>query len=213
MSQFIFLDESGDLGFSKTKKSSRFFVVSFIFVKDKRLLERIAKNIHKNLRKKIKRIGGGVLHAVKEKPETRIRLLRAVAKVDCSIMTIYLDKSRVYTQLRSEKHVLYNYVVNILLDRLMSKKLLNRNSLITLIAAKRETNKFLNENFSSYLQTQLKKNHKLIVATQIRSPQEEKSLQIADFICWALFRKYERGDVLYYDLIKSKIVEENAVFA
>lgn len=213
MLQCIFLDESGDLGFAKTKKSSRFFIISFIFVKDKRLLEKIAKKIHKSLRKKVKRIGGGVLHAVKEKPETRIRLLKAVEKVDCSIMAIYLDKSRVYTQLRNDKHILYNYVVNILLDRLISKKLLDRNDPITLIAAKRETNKFLNENFSSYLQSQVKKNHKLLVSTLIRSPQEEKSLQIADFVCWALFRKYERGDEGYYDLIKSKIIEENAVFA
>ncbi|MBI5221243.1 MAG: DUF3800 domain-containing protein, partial [Candidatus Magasanikbacteria bacterium] len=33
---FIFLDESGDLGFDFTKnKTSKFFVISFLFVKNK----------------------------------------------------------------------------------------------------------------------------------------------------------------------------------
>ena len=170
MSQHIFLDESGDLGFSPKKKNSKYFVITILFISNKKLLEKIVKKAHKTLRKKIKRLSGGVLHSYKEKPITRKRLLTELSENNCSIMAIYLNKSKVYTHLQDEKHVLYNYVVNILLDRIMTRRLLNTKLPITLIAAKRETNKFLNINFKNYLRQQLKTKHKLAIAVEIKTP-------------------------------------------
>src|SRR3990172_12873923 len=96
---YIFLDESGDLGFNPKKKNSEFFVITVLSIKEKKSLEKIVKKVHRSLRKKIKRLSGGVLHAVKEKPKTRIKLLKLISKEDCRIMTIYLVKSKVYTKL------------------------------------------------------------------------------------------------------------------
>lgn len=33
-----------------------------------------------------------------------------------------------------------------------------------------------------------------------------------DFVSWAIFRRYEKEDSLYYNLIKDKVVEENSLF-
>lgn len=176
MSQYIFLDESGDLGFSANKSVSKYFVVTILFTREKKQIENIVKKIHSRLRKKVKAISGGILHCYKEKPITRKRLLSKLAKKQCSIVAIYLNKSKVYTKLRDEKHVLYNYVVNILLDRIMTRKFLDITSEITLIAAKRETNRFLNENFKNYLKSQLKSNHKLDLKIDIKTSGEEKAL-------------------------------------
>ena len=211
MEQFIFLDESGDLGFGKLK-SSKYFVISIVFISDKKPLEKIVINTHRTLRKTVKRIGGGVLHSYKEKPVTRKRLLDKVNKKDCSIMTIYLKKEKVYTKLRSETAVLYNYVVNILLDRIMTREYLDKRKPITLVASKRETNKFLNQNFKNYLSTQVELKHKGKLNVIIKTPSEEKSLQATDFICWAIFRKYEFKDSGYYEIIKDKIIEERGLF-
>lgn len=50
---YIFMDESGDLGFNfKKKKTSQYFVVTFIFTKDKGPLEKIVKKIFKGFTKK-----------------------------------------------------------------------------------------------------------------------------------------------------------------
>ena len=209
---YIFLDESGDLGFNPRKKNSKYFVVTILFAENKNPIEKIVKKVHASLRKKVKRLSGGVLHAFKEKPVTRQRLLQLLAKKDCLIMSIYLNKTKVYTKLKEEKHVLYNYVTNILLDRIISKKLVNIKSQINLIAAKRETNKFLNENFKEYLQKQVTGSHALKISVEIKTPTEEKSLQAVDFASWAIFRKYEKGDDSYYDLIKAKIIEESPLF-
>lgn len=212
MPQYIFMDESGDLGFNPKKNNSKYFVITILATGDKRPIEKIVKNVHRMLRKKVKKLSGGILHAVKEKPATRKRLLTFLAEKECLIMTIYLNKAKVYTKFHEEKHVLYNYVTNILIDRIMTKRLIDKNSVVYLIAARRETNKFLNDNFKTYLENQIKNKHGLKITIEIKNPSEEKSLQAVDFVSWGIFRKYERGEDLYYSLIKKRIVEENPLF-
>ncbi len=211
---YIFMDESGDLGFNfKKKKTSQYFIVTFIFTRDKRSLEKIVKKIFKSFTKNEIKNHDGVLHAYKESPKTRQKLLNMFhEKKDADIITIYLNKKKVYTKLHDEKHVLYNYVTNILLDRVCTKKIIPIDKKITVIASRRETNKYLNNNFSSYIKDRAKNNHKLDIEIVILSPSQEKSLQIADMISWAIFRKYEHGDETYYNLIKHEIVEENPLF-
>ncbi|HYT02492.1 MAG TPA: hypothetical protein VEL70_06245, partial [Candidatus Acidoferrum sp.] len=121
--------------------------------------------------------------------------------------------SKVYSKLKDEKHVLYNYVVNILLDRIMTKGYIDKTQPIKLIAAKRETNKFLNDNFKTYLEKQVKDNHKVSLSVEIKVPSEEKSLQLVDFVSWSVFRKYEREDEAYYLVIKHLIKEESGLFS
>jgi predicted kinase len=209
---YIFLDESGDLGFNPAKKNSKNFIITILATPNKKPIEKIVKKVHSTLKKKVKRLSGGVLHAYKEKPATRKKVLNLLNKKDCSIMTICLNKTKVYTRLKEEKHVLYNYVANILLDRIIKKKLVDTTDIVYLIASRRETNKFLNENFKNYLKSQISNIHKMKVEIEIKIPSEEKSLQAVDFVSWAIFRKYEHNDDSYFKLIKSKIIEENPLF-
>jgi len=211
---YIFLDESGDLGFDfKKKKTSKFFVITFLFSRDKRILEKMVKNIFRGFSKLEVKNHHGVLHAYKETPRTRQKLLNRFREKGVSnVIVIYLNKKKVYTRLQDEKSVLYNYVTNILLDRVCTKKLIPIDEKISLIASRRETNKFLNQNFTAYLKSQVKNNHKLDMDIEIKSPTQEKSLQVVDMLSWSVFRKYEHGDESYYNLIKPDIIEENSLF-
>jgi hypothetical protein len=211
---YIFLDESGDLGFNfKKKGTSSVFVVTFLFIDGpKKPIEKIVSKTHAELSKKI-RGQIGVLHATNERPITRQRLLkRLMEKDDCSIMTIYLNKKKVFTKLHDEKQVLYNYVTNILLDRIYTRKIVSSDKDIELIASRRETNRFLNDNFKEYLSHKVRGIHNSKMKVSIKTPSEEKCLQAVDFISWSIFRKYERGDDSYYNIIKKKIIEENPLF-
>lgn len=210
---YIFLDESGDLGFNfKKKGTSRFFIVTILFVENsKKPIEKIVKCAHHELAKKYKR-RIGVLHAVNEKPVTRRRLLKRLANKECAVMSIYLNKQKVLTRLQDEKQILYNYVANILLDRVYNKKIIPCNKPIELIASRRETNKFLNENFKDYLSRQVKNKHNVAIKITIRTPAEEKLLQAVDFLSWSFFRKYEKDDTSYYKIYRKIISEENALF-
>lgn len=206
---YIFMDESWCLWFNFDKpKTSKYFVITCLFVDEKRPVEKIIKKIFWNFSKiEIKRHTWWVIHCHKEHPKTRTKIFNEINKKDISVMCIYLNKKKVYTKLQDEKHVLYNYVTNILLDRIFTKKLLIWNEFM-FIASKRETNKFLNENFKEYL---MKTNwHKISV--EIKTPMEEKCLQIADCLSWWIFRKYEHDDDSYYNMFKWIVIEENSLF-
>ena len=210
---YIFLDESGDLGFDfKKRKTTKYFVITFLFTDKKRPIEKIIRSLHAGLRKKY-RMRDGVLHACREEPVTCTRFCRQIIGKDCKVMTIYLNKKRVYTKLQNEKAVLYNYVINILLDRITTKRLIDKDKKIMFIASRRETSKFLNLNFVNYLKNQSLNNHKLDIDIKIKTPFEEKGLQAVDFISWAIFRKYEYGDESYYNIIREIIIEENPLFS
>jgi hypothetical protein len=108
--------------------------------------------------------------------------------------------------------VLYNYVANILLDRVFTGQLVPVEGELELIASRRETNKFLNENFKQYISNQVSAKQRLPIKVVIKSPHEEKCLQIADFACWAIYRKREYGDDAYWQILKEKIFEESPLF-
>lgn len=89
------------------------------------------------------------------------------------LMTIYLNKSKVYTNLQNEKHLLYNYVVNILLDRITTKKVIPTKDTIEFIASRRETSKLLNQNFLGYLKRNVA-SKPFTLDFHIKTPLQEK---------------------------------------
>lgn len=206
------MDESGDLGFDFEKRgTTNHFVITLLFAANKRPIEKCVRKVHAGFLKKSEG-KGRILHAYHEKPATRIRLLGDLAKKDVSIVTIILNKRKVYTRLHEQKALLYNYVTNILLDRVFKKKLIPATYRIELIAERRETNKFFNANFKDYLERQVINNHKVNLMVEVKTSFEEKALQAVDFASWAIFRKYEQGDDSYYNLIKGIIIEESWLY-
>ena len=209
---YIFLDESGDLGFDSEKRgASQYFVVTLLCCDDKRPIEKAVKSVHTSLTRTCQR-RGGVLHCYREKPVTRNRLLSKLSNKEMKVMAIYLNKKKVYTKLQDQKDVLYNFVTNILLDRIFTKKLVPLDDQITLVASRKETSRFLNLNFKNFLANQVKLKHKLNFNVEIKTPHEEKALQAVDFLSWSIFRKYEYQDESYYGIFKHQIIEENILF-
>ncbi|HUT96165.1 MAG TPA: DUF3800 domain-containing protein [Candidatus Paceibacterota bacterium] len=206
---YIFLDESGDLGFGN--KSSRWFILTMVLTGNHRKVEKCVKRVHHNLKKKYKRVAE--LHAYHADEITRKRILQLLSETeDLKILCIILNKKKVHTDLQGQKNLLYNYTANILLDRLANKKVYNTHDKIQIYIDQRETNKFLNENFKNYLNRNLVRKGSNNFEIKIRPSQAEKCLQAVDFISWAIFRKYEKNDYEYYETIKNKIIEENLLF-
>ena len=208
------MDESGDLGFNEQKeKTSKNFIIAFLFSQNKNILDKIVKKVFNSLPQNIKKKHSGTFHCYKEQPKVRLKLLSLLKdKKDISIMIIRLNKGNVWTDLRQEKSILYNYVVNILLNRVFSKKLIPIKDKIVFIQSQRETNKLLNLNFKQYISQQVKKNHGVELVVEIKRPSEEKALQIVDFVSWGVFRKYEHNDDTYYNIIKDLIRENTSLY-
>jgi hypothetical protein len=97
--------------------------------------------------------------------------------------------------------------VNILLDRITTKKIIPTKNTIQFIASRRETSKLLNQNFLGYLRKSAEVKP-FTLEFHIKTPLQEKGLQIVDFCCWAIYQKYEKQEESYYALIKPLIIEE-----
>jgi len=206
---YIFLDESGDLGFGK--RSSKWFLFTLVVVDDPRKLERVIKKTRKSLKKKYKRTMSE-LHAYHCDDITRIRVLTKLAEQDISVVTTVLNKSKVYVDLQNQKNYLYNFTANIILDRLMNTKLIDKNRKISLVVDRKDTKKHLRDNFISYITEAMKQKRNGNFEMSLAASHDEKGLQAVDFISWAIFRKYERGDFGFYEIIKDKIIDERLLF-
>jgi hypothetical protein len=114
--------------------------------------------------------------------------------------------------LQNQKNYLYNFAANILMDRLHNKNLLASNEPIELVADRKDTNKYLRNNFIQYLTKGMRGRRDGGFKVELKPSHESKAIQAVDFISWAIFRKYEKGDYEYYELIKSKIIEESLLF-
>lgn len=125
-------------------------------------------------------------------------------------MALILNKEKVYTRLQNEKHILYNWVVNFLINVLISKNILPKDEKIFFVASRRETNKNLNENFVSYLKSQ--NENKLDIEFIIKTPYQEKGLQVVDVLSYAIYQKYENRNSDFYNIIKRLIIGEKYLF-
>lgn len=211
----IFMDESGDLGFNLNKnRTSKNFIITFLFSSKPRLADKIVGKVFNSIEASKREKHSGTLHCSHEHPKIKRKMLDLINqnKTDLAIMIIRLNKKKAYTTLPNEKNFLYNYITNILLDRIFTRKLVPDGNKITLIASKRETNKFMNENFKNYLNSQIKNKHKVDLDVIIKTPSQIKGLQVVDFVSWAIFQKYENNEESYYNVIKDLIVEENSLF-
>ena len=206
---YLYIDESGDLGFSK--KSSKWFLFTLVVTNEPRKLEKIIKRIRKTLKKKHKH-EFSELHAYHADGVTRTRVLKSLAETDIFVVTTILNKKKVHVDLQNQKNYLYNYTANIILDRLTNRKLINKEQHISLVVDRKDTKKNLRDNFISYITDAMhKRGHKNFKMSLIAS-QEGKELQAVDFISWAIFRKYEKGDYEFYEIIKDKIIDEKLLF-
>jgi len=182
-----------------------------ILTSNKRPLEKIIKKTRNTLKKKYKSVNE--LHAYHADGVTRKRVLQLLAQLpDLQVLCVVLNKEKVYIDLQNQKNYLYNYVANILLDRLHSKDILPQSEHLEICFDRKDTKKNLRTNFTQYLEDALTSKRNGKVAITLEASHHEKALQAVDFVSWAIFRKYEQGDYEYYELIKDKIVEENLLF-
>lgn len=206
---YIFLDESGDLGFKP--RSSDWFLFTLLLTNNHRRIEKCVKSVHKSLSKKYKRVRE--LHAYHSQAGAKKLLLEKLSDIDdLKILCVILNKKKVYVDLQNQKNYLYNYTANILLDRLHKKKIINTDEVIELFIDQKDTRKFIKDNFEKYLKDNLTKRASNKIKIKICPSHTEKCLQAVDFISWAIFRKYEKGEYEYYEIIKERIIEENLLF-
>ncbi|MBU0536238.1 MAG: DUF3800 domain-containing protein [Nanoarchaeota archaeon] len=213
---YIYIDESGDLGFSK--QSSLYFVISCIKIDDDKShikLSRIPKRIRqRRLSKKHQKTPE--LKFTNSSKLIREQFLNRINKIDLEIYSLIIKKEYTQERLKDNLPVLYNYLIKILLEKplrkISNKKILN-------ICLDKCMSKKQCENFENYVKTEFLSTFNEIPQLNIihESSQNNPCLQVIDFICGSFGYKYntlrlKEGCEYYTDLIKDRIVLEKNDF-
>jgi len=197
--KYIFLDESGDLGFGGL---SRYFVITVLVcnAKEEQELNRVIKKIRqKILKKKLKE--STELKWNNSSDTIKQKVFDRVSKIDFEIFTIVLDKNKVYDYLKDKKHKLYNYLCNLIITECT----IDYKSI--LIVDRSKNKRSLRDDFDRYIRLNLF-NKCPNISILHKDSMGNGTLQVLDFISGAIFNKYEFNRLGYYDKIKSKIITE-----
>jgi len=195
---YIFIDESGDLGF--TKKSTKYYVIASVETRNLLRLSRTIKKVRKTLRKKKKNIPE--FKFARSDDVTRKRLLEKAVEEDLLFSAIILQKQAVYEYLRNRKDKLHNYLAECIAESLVEY---SDEKKFKLIIDKFIMSKERRKEFNSHLLNSYKYSNPPKIEITHEDSQRHSGLQIADFVAGAVFQYYERGRREFYDIVKPKL--------
>ena len=119
---YVFLDESGDLGFKR--KSSKVFIIAYVITANPENIRNRVKRLRKRL-KSIRRRKRIVLNEFKfnrDSKEVKMMLFNLLRKLDFEIGYVVIDKKYVKAELRDKPTVLYNYLtVHYIITNVLSR--------------------------------------------------------------------------------------------
>lgn len=205
---YLYLDESGDLGFDFVNKSpSRYFTVCILATSSRESFVRVSKAVRKTLRRKVRRSSKD---RVEELKGTNTSLAvkryfwRLVQDEQFGLYSVTLNKLRVFDSLRRAKERIYNYVARLVIDQIPFEMARGRVQLVV----DRSKSKPEVAEFNGYIMSQLQGRVDPVlcpVSIDHLSSQSHPLLQAADLFAWGIFRRYERGDDRWYRVFGEKI--------
>ena len=209
---YLYLDESGDLGFDfVNKKPSKFFTVAILALSSQEANRQLIKAVKVVIRRKL------------NPPKHRSRMVdelkgsssivqikkyfyKKVKDIKFGIYSITLNKKKVYDKLATNKPRVYNYIARRVLDRIPFE--MNHNDRVELILDKSMAKPEVEE-FNSYIRRNLEGRLSPHIPLDIYHwlSHETPGLQAADMFCWGIFQKYERDNIEWLDMYKGEKVK------
>jgi hypothetical protein len=201
---YLYLDESGDLGFDFfAKKPSKYFTVTVMLVQGIENRRKIAKAVKRTLHKKLPRTSANELKGAKQSLDVKRYFYRHVEPVPFELYALTLNKRRVYDYLFQKKDRVYNFIARKVLDVIPFG---NATARVGLVIDRSKSGKEIKE-FDDYLIRQLSGRIEPSMPLDIdhHLSHEDLLLQAVDLFSWGIFRKYERSDSRWCDIFRSKI--------
>ena len=201
VAMLIFMDESGDTGFKLKTASSRYFVLTIVIFDSFEAAEKAneaVKDLHTELKfseKKEFKFSTGTSNKFKEV------FLKKMSRHDFRYRSIVIDKALLAKrEPKNPEDNLYMLVTDQLFLR--AKDSIKNASLFVDRTAQSKT--FIRK-FNTYLRRKLNTDmRKLIRQIRHKDSKNNNLLQLADMVCGAIYRKYNRKDDKYYKMIKKR---------
>lgn len=206
---YLYLDESGDLGFDfVNKKPSKFFTITILVIRGRENNRRLIKAVKKTLARKLNRTKpvAGELKGARTVLEIKRYFYTQVKDLQFAVYSLTLNKKRVYERLTRNKERVYNYVARLVLDKIPFEK---AHEQVILILDKSKSPKEIGE-FNQYVLRQLTGRLDPKVPLDIKHEDSCRyhGLQAVDLFTWGIFRKYEKKDVTWFEVFREKMAYE-----
>lgn len=153
--------------------------------------------------------GGYYLHATDDLPEIRKLFFDLINTIDCSIEAVVGRKSIERFETRHKGKEEYFYAD--LLSHLLKNKFQKYDKLILNIAERGKSTKHTNLHLAllkakqRFIDANETKEIKTTILFEVNKPTQDPLLNLADYLCWAIQRVFEKGEMRYYNLVQSKI--------
>jgi len=200
----IFIDESGDLGFSK--RSSDIFVIALLMTTKPELIRRTVRKVRDTIKKKNK--APDELHWNSSNEVIKKRTLKRLSELDLELHLLILNKRKVYSYLQNEKDKLYHYLSGLILDHACFD-----DNKVKIIFDKRSKDRFVRADLSNYIHKKvINSNKDVLVEVLHKRSVDDRGLQAVDMIAGATFTKYQHNNSEFLDIIKHLITTEKKLF-
>ena len=205
MDLYLFSDEAGDFTFNREPNISRYFIICTVGVKSLDLATALTKFRHELIREHMP--VRDYFHACTEDAFVRARVYEEMLKHDFKFQATICEKSKAQPQVTVSKARFYKYPWYYHFKHGIAKHLKADDRLVVTAASIGTKKERLT--YTTALEdvvTQSAPDIPWIV--DFRPCQADPLLQVADYCAWAVMRKWERGDMAAFDLIKSRLTYE-----
>lgn len=201
----LIFDESGNLG-----NSGRYFIIACIDTRNYKSLHNIMKkklSIAKQMFQELACLHSNEIKAKDAYPCIKYHILETIANKDISISYIVADLKYVKPNLLVDKNILYNFLMKLLIDKLVSDK--DNHTILNIICDNHTTKISSGNSFEEYIKLHLlyEKEYDINLNIVYMDSDDRNAypIQAADYVANALYGWYEYHDDIYYNRFKNKI--------
>lgn len=133
------------------------------------------------------------------------KMLKVIAREDVKIIAVIVKKAHILRPPEDNEEI-YRQAVTLAVSQAVK-----RWRKVEIYLDKRYTSKRLRNELEKEIRDRIADFHQQVVLIHQEDSLSRKELQAADFIAWAFFQKYERGDSQFYDLIADRVIVEQVV--
>jgi len=201
---YLYVDESGDLGFDFfAKNPSKFFTVCLLLVRGSEHNRAVISAVNKTVRRKLPPGQAAELKGARTAFKVKEYFYRTAREIPFEIFAITLNKKRVYDYLQVQKPRLYNFIARQVLDRVPWGDATTRIELIM----DRCKNTAEIANFNQYIaqEVQGRIDPRIPLTISHQRSHENRGLQAVDLFSWGVFRRYEKEDSRWRDVFAEKV--------
>jgi len=203
---YLYLDESGDLGFDfVNKKPSQFFIITVLVVdgisQNRGLISAVKKTIKRKLNirntKKIHELKGKSINLLIKK-----YFYNQVKNVDFAVYSTSINKHELSKFI--DQNRLYNFMTEIIVEQIINDYSVKSGVELIIDKSKNHSQiKIFNRCILNHLQSKI--DLKLPINIEHQKSNENYGIQACDLFCYGIAQNYERQEREWLDIFRKKV--------